>query len=152
MYTNPVITDPEAIKNIKNLSALMKQHGITAKELSEILGIAPITISFYVTGKHIPQIRIYNRLAKFFGWDKVSSKRGEGDPKAPTDPAIRDKVYTYIRSHHEKINKLRRKGMDWHTITADFNKKNKLNVDWDWFSTVYCRDMLGNPPIRAPKD
>ena len=53
----------------QNLSALMKENGLTQGELSKALNIPQQTISRYVTGKREVTLEYLCKIADYFGED-----------------------------------------------------------------------------------
>ena len=59
-----------------NLKEIIKEKGITSKELAERLGVTPVTISYIVTNKTTPSLDMVYRIAKVLNI-KVSTLLGE---------------------------------------------------------------------------
>jgi len=59
-----------------NLKEIIKEKGITSKELAEKLGVTPVTISYIVTNKTTPSLDMVYRIAKVLNI-KVSTLLGE---------------------------------------------------------------------------
>ena len=55
------------------------EHGMTQKDLAERMGISPIGISQYETGKRVPKIETVDRIAAAIGVDPayLSNRGGE---------------------------------------------------------------------------
>lgn len=63
--------------NIKlNLKEILKEKGITSKELAERLGVTPVTISYIITNKTTPSLDMVFRIARELNV-KVSTILGE---------------------------------------------------------------------------
>ena len=53
----------------ENLKTLIKDNGITQRELADQIGIAQATLSDYCSGKRVPQATFFVELRKRFGID-----------------------------------------------------------------------------------
>lgn len=63
--------------NIKiNLKEILKEKGVTSKELAERLGVTSVTISYIVTNKTTPSLEMLCRIAKELNI-KISTLLGE---------------------------------------------------------------------------
>ena len=63
--------------NIKiNLKEILKEKGVTSKELAERLGVTSVTISYIVTNKTAPSLEMLCRIAKELNV-KLSTLLGE---------------------------------------------------------------------------
>ena len=63
--------------NIKiNLKEILKEKGVTSKELAERLGVTSVTISYIVTNKTTPSLEMLCRIAKELNI-KLSTLLGE---------------------------------------------------------------------------
>lgn len=63
--------------NIKiNLKEILKEKGVTSKELAERLGVTSVTISYIVTNKTTPSLEMLCRIAKELNV-KLSTLLGE---------------------------------------------------------------------------
>ncbi|MBM7617312.1 repressor LexA [Weissella uvarum] len=54
----------------RNIKRLLKQHGMTAAKLSEIVGVSTATISDWCNGKTYPRINKIELMADYFGVSK----------------------------------------------------------------------------------
>lgn len=54
----------------RNLSAKIKEKGVTQRELAKILGVSEPTVHDWVKGKFYPRINKIEALARYFGCDK----------------------------------------------------------------------------------
>lgn len=54
----------------RNLSAKIKEKGVTQRELAKILGVSEPTVHDWVKGKFYPRINKIELLARYFGCDK----------------------------------------------------------------------------------
>lgn len=59
-----------------NLKEILREKGITSKELAERLGVTPVTISYIVTNKTTPSLDMLCRIAKELNV-KLSTLLGE---------------------------------------------------------------------------
>lgn len=59
-----------------NLKEILKEKGVTSKELAERLGVTPVTISYIVTNKTTPSLDMLCRIAKELNV-KLSTLLGE---------------------------------------------------------------------------
>lgn len=59
-----------------NLKEILKEKGVTSKELAERLGVTPVTISYIVTNKTTPSLDMLCRMAKELNV-KLSTLLGE---------------------------------------------------------------------------
>lgn len=59
-----------------NLKEILKEKGITSKELAEKLGVTKVTISYIVTNKTTPSLDMLYRIAKVLNM-KLSTLLGE---------------------------------------------------------------------------
>lgn len=63
--------------NIKlNLKEILKEKGMTSKELAEKLGVTSVTISYIVTNKTTPSLDMVSRIAQVLNV-KISTLLGE---------------------------------------------------------------------------
>lgn len=59
-----------------NLKEILREKGVTSKELAEKLGVTPVTISYIVTNKTTPSLDMLCRIAKELNV-KLSTLLGE---------------------------------------------------------------------------
>lgn len=59
-----------------NLKEILREKGVTSKELAERLGVTPVTISYIVTNKTTPSLDMLCRIAKELNV-KLSTLLGE---------------------------------------------------------------------------
>lgn len=59
-----------------NLKEILREKGVTSKELAERLGVTPVTISYIVTNKTAPSLEMLDRIAKELNV-KLSTLLGE---------------------------------------------------------------------------
>lgn len=59
-----------------NLKEILREKGVTSKELAEKLGVTPVTISYIVTNKTAPSLEMLDRIAKELNV-KLSTLLGE---------------------------------------------------------------------------
>lgn len=108
----------EAVKNIDGLYYLRESRGITQKELSQLSGISVTNIQRYETHKCLPEVKNYNKLAKFFGWKIITLTQSEvPSPKRsykkledlpPFEPVKLPEVvkFTFLEGHNYTISKI----------------------------------------------
>lgn len=82
--------------NIKlNLKEILKEKGITSKELAERLGVTAVTISYIITNKTTPSLDMVFRIANELNV-KVSTILGEEPLKVVDDSR---EFASFIRYH-----------------------------------------------------
>jgi len=54
----------------RNIKRLLKQHGMTAAKLSEVVGVSTATISDWCNGKTYPRINKIEQMAEYFNVSK----------------------------------------------------------------------------------
>ena len=67
-----------------NLKEILKEKGITSKELAAQLGVTSVTISYIVTNKTTPSLDMVSRIAKALNI-KISTLLGEEPLKVVDD-------------------------------------------------------------------
>ncbi len=129
MADKSISWNEEAVRNINGLRNSRMERGITQKELSQLSGIAITQIHEYETGYKLPPIQNYNKLAKLFGWEKISNskpyscKKLEDIPPAEPVKIPEATQFKFEKGHSYKISKT--------VYTEDYrggnNAKNKLS-------------------------
>ena len=102
-----------------NLKEILKEKGITSKELAAQLGVTSVTISYIVTNKTTPSLDMVSRIAKALNV-KISTLLGEEPLKIVDDSK---EFASYIRY----------KGIHY---TAD-------SMDEFWRQVDELREMVG---------
>ena len=74
----------EAEKNISGLFQSRMNRGITQKELAQLISVGTATLCYIEKRSRQPTISTYNKLAKFFGWKKITNST-PFKPKPNTD-------------------------------------------------------------------
>lgn len=75
MKDESISWNEEAVKNINGLCSSRMERGITAKELAQLSNVAANCICTYERGQRLPSVKNYNKLARFFGWRKISGSQ-----------------------------------------------------------------------------
>lgn len=81
----------KAMKNIRRLRACREAKKITQCELAKILGLNNVsTIFSYESGAYYPSLEIYNKLARFFGWEIIEPPpiKTKGKVKMKSKPKV----------------------------------------------------------------
>lgn len=81
-----------------NLKEILKEKGITSKELAEKLGVSPVTISYIVTNKTTPSLDMVYRIAKELNV-KLSTLLGE-EPLKVVDTSKEFAAYVRCKGIH----------------------------------------------------
>ena len=78
----------EQLHNIGSLKELRKERGLRLADVKRATGIASCCLSLYETGKNLPKLESYNKLAQFFGWELIPVRQAEAKlkPPPPADP------------------------------------------------------------------
>lgn len=85
--------------NIKlNLKEILKEKGMTSKELAEKLGVTSVTISYIVTNKTTPSLDMVSRIAQVLNV-KMSTLLGE-EPLRVVDDSKEFASYVRYRGVH----------------------------------------------------
>ena len=69
--TDTIRGNDKAERNINGLYSFRMKRGLTSKDLSQLSGINTHSLSDYETGKNVPTVKNYNKLAEVFGWEKI---------------------------------------------------------------------------------
>ena len=57
------------LDNLDHLKQEREKHSLTVGRVAEALGVNTVTFYRYENGEAMPERRIYNRMARLFGWE-----------------------------------------------------------------------------------
>ncbi|MBQ3455953.1 MAG: helix-turn-helix transcriptional regulator [Synergistaceae bacterium] len=61
---------PEALKNLEGLRELRRIFGLSQEKLAERVGVTESRINAYESGRNVPTLENYSKLAEYFGWNE----------------------------------------------------------------------------------
>ena len=71
--TNSIRGYEQAERNILRLCKTRMKCGITKKRLSQLSGVNEHTLNDTESGRYLPTIKTYNKLAQVFGWKNIDN-------------------------------------------------------------------------------
>lgn len=81
--------DAIAVRNMRGLKEERMRHGLEQISLAKIIGCPPTTLGYYERGDTSCTVKVYNKLAEYFGWSKYVPRQ-LSYPQTPStsEPAI----------------------------------------------------------------
>lgn len=105
------------LRNIATLKELRGKRGLKLADVERATGIANCRLSLYETGKNLPRLENYNKLAQFFGWEPITIKAKPEPPLAELRP---DFIIGHVYSIKKKIRDSKEKDPNCTGFDAEF--------------------------------
>lgn len=88
-----IAENEEAVRNINGLFQYRMERGLTLKELSQLISMSTRTLYEIEITHSMPTIKTYNKLAQYFGWEKITRKT-PSKPQRPPQSLQEEDVFS----------------------------------------------------------